>query len=368
MFRKKFCVVSSIAVAILLSQVGQRSAVAISALTDPAGSQPDATAQSQPSASSLAQQSALSIQTMKIGDISLLSTESQVRAVLGQPSDVKDDKNPLIGGDERYLFYGKNGINAVQLVKNKATGEFIVFSVLVSDAGTATHKGIQVKDPVRKVIAAYGKPSSVEAQGNVDMLYYLSSDKQGYMVFTVVDERVTEIMMSRQAALESKTSTIVASRSIQSIAKSRLNAQASRAPFSIRSLEIGGISTNSTEAQVRARLGHPQRVEDQYWGCCGEVKVLHYGMTKVNLIEGNRAGVLQVFALSTQRTDLPSRDGIRVGNSQQQVAAKLGKPTGTRQEAGVLTMFYTIDKYAASLWFRVQNGKVIEMGFTEQLT
>lgn len=357
----KLSVVSSIAVSMLLSQGGQPAV----ALTTDLPTQ--TAAPSQLSAFRLTQQAALSMQTLKLGDISLLSTEAQVRAALGQPASVKDSNNPLIGGDERYLFYEKNGINAVQLVKHKATGQFVVFSVLVSDAGAATHKGIQVKDPVQKVIAAYGKPSSVEAQGDtVDVLYYATSDKQAYIAFTVLGDRVTEIMMSRQVALESQTPTIVASRSIQPMALPP-TAQLARAPLSVRNLEIGGISTNSTEAQVRARLGQPQRVEAQYWSCCGEVKVLHYGTTKVNLIEGNRAGVLQVFALSTQRTDLPTRNGIRVGNSQQHVLTTLGKPASTKQDGGITTLFYQLEDYAASLWFRMQHGKVIEMGYTEQL-
>lgn len=143
---------------------------------------------------------------------------------------------------------------------------------------------------------------------------------------------------------------------------------APRPAFSIRSLDIGGISTGSSEAQVRQRLGTPQRVQNQFWECCGTVRTLHYPATQVELIEGEAPGAFTVFSVSTTRSDLPTRAGVRVGDLQQKVIATYGSASGTRSEAGTTTLFYTLDEYAAALWFRVRNGRVIELGFDEQLT
>jgi hypothetical protein len=119
----------------------------------------------------------LTIDTMRLGGISLQFTESQVRAALGQPQTVDENDNPLIGAQERYLYYNKNGIHGIQLIKEKSSGQFVVFSVLANNVGAASQNGIQVKDSRKKLIKVLGQPSSIQNQGDDQEIWlYSSSD------------------------------------------------------------------------------------------------------------------------------------------------------------------------------------------------
>jgi hypothetical protein len=143
--------------------------------------------------------------------------------------------------------------------------------------------------------------------------------------------------------------------------------QKTTAPFSIHSLEIGGISAGSSETEVKQLLGSPQDSKLEYWECCGNVKFLQYEKTKVGLIEAETPELFHVFSFATQRTDLATAAGIRVGDPQAKVIALYGE--GDRSQVAELEFItYRLEEYAASLTFSIKDGKVFEIAFDEQLT
>jgi hypothetical protein len=144
----------------------------------------------------------LPIQSLAVGGIAILFTEAQVREVLGNPTEVRAGDNPLLGGEERYLYYSKRGIHGVQLIKGKASQQFQVVSVLVNNTGSATYDGIQVGDNRQKLLQTYGSPTSIWQQGDdVQILSYSSHATPASFDFTLLGDRITEIRLSRNVSL-----------------------------------------------------------------------------------------------------------------------------------------------------------------------
>lgn len=141
-----------------------------------------------------------------------------------------------------------------------------------------------------------------------------------------------------------------------------------RSPFSIEQVEIGQINSGSTEAQVRQVLGNPARVEDEYWDCCGNMRMLSYGSTSVKLMEDDRSNSFIVFAFSTTDPNLTTRDGIRIGSTLSDVSVAYGNMENTEQDGDGMTVFYSVDEYATSMIFRFQKERVIEMSFLKEIT
>jgi outer membrane protein assembly factor BamE (lipoprotein component of BamABCDE complex) len=308
----------------------------------------------------------LSAKSMELGGMTLQFTEDQVRQKLGTPSQVNESDNPLLGAKERYFVYFKNGIQGVQLIQDAKTGKYQVVSILAIAAPASTPEGIKPGDPLDKLLKTYGKPSSVYNMGNVDTLYYLSDDGiPAELSFTVLldTNRITEVGLSRRNLLNSKSKAIAPQAPQPSFQSQR--AQKQSAPIS--SLEIASISQKSTEAQVRQRLGTPQKVETKYWACCGNVKFLNYGKTQVGLLEGQKLGTFNVFSLATESPDLATRDGVKVGDRLEKAIATYGKNYQTSEKAGSKFITYWFDAYAATLSFRVQNGRITKIQYDYQL-
>jgi hypothetical protein len=300
-------------------------------------------------------------ESFELGGISLESTEDQIRSMLGEPEEVRTLDNAILRGEERYLSYFKQGIRGVQLIKDAKTGQFQVYSVLAIGKEAATRDGIRVGDPSQKLLTTYGYPTSVETQGNVDTLHYYFSDGRPEMLsFTVVQDsdRITEIELSRRSSLIGL--------GMSTTISSKATAQSMPTSVSIRSLEIAGISTSSTEAQVRQRLGKPQSVKVDYWPCCGNVKLLDYNRARVNLIAAEN-GTFQVFSVSTTRAGLATRDGVQVGDSLEKVISTYGKEYRLTEKAGSQFVTYYLDQHAASLVFQIRDDRVVELAFNEQL-
>jgi hypothetical protein len=144
-------------------------------------------------------------------------------------------------------------------------------------------------------------------------------------------------------------------------------AQTPPRPLSLESLEIGGISALSTEAQVRAKLGQPRRMETKDWPCCGQVRTLDYDRIRIQLVEAVPGGTFSVFAVSTRSSHWITRDRVRVGDSRQRVIERYGQPSSIRQTDKATRLIYSLDILAAQLSFEVQNNRVIQIDFYEQL-
>lgn len=137
--------------------------------------------------------------------------------------------------------------------------------------------------------------------------------------------------------------------------------------LSLQNLEIGGISTLSTEAQVRAKLGKPRRLEEKYWPCCGKIRIFDYPSLRVQLIENVQGGAFSVFSVSTQSARWATRDGVRMGDSRQRVIERYGPPSSVQPQGEIVRLTYFLDADAAQLSFEVRNNRVVRMSFDEQL-
>ncbi len=138
-------------------------------------------------------------------------------------------------------------------------------------------------------------------------------------------------------------------------------------PISFDSLEIGGISALSTEAQVRAKLGQPRRIETKDWPCCGQVRIFDYDGIRIQLVEDIPGGPFSVFAVSTRSSQWRTRDRIRVGDSCQQVIERYGPPSSIQHTDKAIRLIYFLDAVAAQLSFEVQHNRVVQIDFYEQL-
>ncbi|MGL5081677.1 MAG: hypothetical protein ACRC8A_09335 [Microcoleaceae cyanobacterium] len=152
----------------------------------------------EPSNRVLAQGTPLPIESLEVGGISILLTEAEVRSRLGEPEQVIEDKTSLIG-NERYLEYSDIGIHGIQLVEEGNSSEFVVFSVQLINDKLATRNGVRVNDTRQKVVETYGVPSSIEQQGDDGEVYHYSSSTMPVSLsFTLRNNQVTEIFLSRQ--------------------------------------------------------------------------------------------------------------------------------------------------------------------------
>ncbi len=146
-----------------------------------------------------------------------------------------------------------------------------------------------------------------------------------------------------------------------------LPAQTPPRQLSRQQLDIGGISTLSTEAQVRAKLGKPRRFEAKDWPCCGKIRIFDYSSLRVQLIENVQARTFSVFSVSTQSPRWATRDGVRVGDSRQRVIERYGPPSSEQTQGEIVRLTYFLEAEAAQLSFEVRNNRVVRMGFDEQL-
>jgi hypothetical protein len=141
--------------------------------------------------------------SLEVGGISVLFTEAQLKQRLGQPKEVTNENNMF--GVRRYLYYGKNGIHGIYVIKERNSKQFRFCSMLVNGAPSATHDGIRVGDPSQKVIATYGNPASVWQQGDGEILYYRTVANSAELAFTVTDGKVTQIQLSRSVNHDGQT-------------------------------------------------------------------------------------------------------------------------------------------------------------------
>jgi hypothetical protein len=136
---------------------------------------------------------------------------------------------------------------------------------------------------------------------------------------------------------------------------------------SLSSFNIGGITSTSTEAQVRARLGAPQQIKTAYWECCGNIKIFRYGRTTVQLIDDAQGKTFSVFAVSTQDPRYATASGIKVGDRRAQVLARYGKPSQIEKQGRRDVLSYMADALATSLNFVVEGDRIVEINFMQQL-
>ncbi len=136
----------------------------------------------------------LSVESLSLGGISLQFTEAEVRQQLGEPEEVNESDNPLLG-QERYLYYNRQGIHGVQLIKDKKTGQFQVYSITAKNSTAATRDGIRIGDARQKLQQTYGVPASIENQGNLIVLYYISKAIPAEFAFTILldTDKITAI-------------------------------------------------------------------------------------------------------------------------------------------------------------------------------
>jgi hypothetical protein len=143
--------------------------------------------------------------------------------------------------------------------------------------------------------------------------------------------------------------------------------QPSPRQLSRQQLEIGGISTLSTEAQVRAKLGKPRRLEEKDWPCCGKIRIFDYPSLRVQLIETVPGGAFSVFSVSTQSARWATRDGVRIGDSRQRVIDRYGPPSSVQPQGAIVRLTYFLEAEAAQLSFEVRSDRVVRLSFDEQL-
>ncbi|MDX2211772.1 MAG: hypothetical protein SFY66_00660 [Oculatellaceae cyanobacterium bins.114] len=132
-------------------------------------------------------------------------------------------------------------------------------------------------------------------------------------------------------------------------AMSESSSAASTLALETAQASIGGISTTATEADVRQILGEPLEAKDEENQIGLVLRRLEYPTLSVGLADGT------VYSLSTRSPDMPTADGIRVGDTQQQVIEAYGQPHEITTENNVTQLVYYVN--APATWiFQVEGN------------
>lgn len=124
---------------------------------------------------------AITIEDLQLGDLSVGSTDVRMLALLGEPVRKFNKSGPTEPGGEEGAFLYREiwaypGVQVTFLnVSNAGTpppdiGR--VWAITVSTTGYATPRGIQVGDPLQKVLKAYGTKCTVREEPGIKVLEY----------------------------------------------------------------------------------------------------------------------------------------------------------------------------------------------------
>jgi hypothetical protein len=144
-------------------------------------------------------------------------------------------------------------------------------------------------------------------------------------------------------------------------------------PLSLKSLAVGGISISSSEAQVRSILGKPQQIDSIYNDILSsKQRFLYYNKRGIHGITFNqnlKSGKFEFFSLLVNDVGSATSDGIKVGNTRQQLLNVYGTPSSIQQQGDDMEIVnYSSTANSADFSFTLFHDRITEIRLERRLS
>lgn len=123
---------------------------------------------------------------------------------------------------------------------------------------------------------------------------------------------------------------------------------------------LGGISPDTTVAEVKQRLGQPLSEKVEETECCGSLVNLEYPNFSLGLLQEGG-----VFQMSATHRDVATGAGVRVGDTHEAVTNAYGSPSVADGE--VLIYYVSGSDESESFSFSLEGGRVAEIRYSALL-